>query len=119
MAFAHQVRTDETRPDGSGVVVTLVGEIDLSNARSFEKDVQRLLAGRRPGMLTLDLAALTFMDSTAVSVVVRLWRMARRQGCTLRVVNPTGAVRHVLDVTGAITVVGAPVTPVTPEPTAQ
>lgn len=116
MAFAHQVRTDEARPDGSGLVLTLVGEIDLSNARGFEKDVQRLISSRRPAMLTLDLADLTFMDSTAVSVVVRLWRMARRQGCTLRVVNPAGAVLHVLDVTGAMSVVGVPVTP---EATAQ
>jgi anti-anti-sigma factor len=59
----------------------------------------------------VDLAELDFIDSTAISVLVRLWRLARRDNCSLRVVNAQGAVRHVLDVTGALAIVGAGPTP--------
>jgi anti-anti-sigma factor len=57
------------------------------------------------------MSGLEFLDSTAVSVLVRLWRLARRENCSLRVVNPTGVVRHILDVTGALAIVGAGVAP--------
>ncbi|NJC82801.1 STAS domain-containing protein [Planosporangium mesophilum] len=101
MTFTHQVRAD-----GSGLVIALCGEMDLSVADGFEAMVRRLITRRRPGTVQLDLAELRFIDSTAVSVIVRLWRLARREHCCLRVVNPTGLVYRVLDVTGALAVVG-------------
>jgi anti-sigma B factor antagonist len=101
MAFTQQVRAD-----ASGLVVILSGEMDFSVSGPFEDTVQRLIAEKRPGLLQVDLAGLVFLDSTAVSVIVRLWRLARREHCSLRVVNPTGVVRQVLDVTGALAIVG-------------
>jgi anti-anti-sigma factor len=101
MMFTQQVREDAT-----GLVVFLSGEMDYSVSGSFEAAVQRLIAVQRPGLLQVDMSELTFLDSTAVSVIVRLWRLARRENCSLRVVNPTGVVRQVLDATGALAIVG-------------
>jgi anti-anti-sigma factor len=85
--------------------------MDYTVAGQFEVAVQRLISQRHPAVLKIDLFGLEFLDSTAVSVIVRLWRMARREHCSLRVVNPTGTVRHILDVTGALAIVGAGVAP--------
>ena len=102
MTFTQQVRADE-----NGYVVRLSGEMDYTVSGRFEVAVQRLLDHRRPASVRLDLADLDFIDSTAVSVLVRLWRLARRGNCSLRVVNAQGLVHHVLDVTGALAIVGA------------
>jgi anti-anti-sigma factor len=108
MTFTQQVRADAT-----GLVVALSGEMDFSVSGPFEETVQRLIAGRHPGLIQVDLSGLEFLDSTAVSVIVRLWRLARREHCSLRVINPTGVVRQVLDVTGALAIVGVQPTPET------
>jgi anti-anti-sigma factor len=101
MTFTQQIRAD-----ASGLVIALSGEMDYTVSGAFEAAVHRLIAERRPDVVRLDLAGLRLLDSTAVSVLVRLWRMARRQQCLLRVVNPTGVVRQILDVTGALAIVG-------------
>jgi anti-sigma B factor antagonist len=106
MAFTHHVHADS-----AGLVVAVSGEMDLTVAGAFEDTVQRLIAGRRPGLVRIDLGGLEFLDSTGVSVLVRLWRMARRENCSLRVINPTGVVRQILDVTGAMAIVGGPMAP--------
>ncbi|HEV7900214.1 MAG TPA: STAS domain-containing protein [Planosporangium sp.] len=106
MTFTHEVRAD-----GSGLVIALYGEMDLSVSNSFEVMVRHVITRRRPGVLHLDLAGLRFIDSTAVSVLVRLWRLARRERCSLRVVNATGVVHRVLDVTGALAIVGGATAP--------
>jgi anti-sigma B factor antagonist len=106
MTFTQQVRAD-----ASGLMVAVAGEMDLTVAGPFETAVQRLIAEQRPDVVRIDLADLVFLDSTAVSALVRLWRMARRRNCALRVVNATGTVRHILDITGALAILGG----VTPE----
>jgi anti-anti-sigma factor len=93
------------------VIVSLSGEMDVTVSESFETMVHRLITEQRPSVLHIDLSDLRFLDSTAVSVIVRLWRLARREHCSLRVVNPTGAVRHILEVTGALAIVGGAPTP--------
>jgi anti-sigma B factor antagonist len=99
--------TQQNRADASGLVIAVAGEMDYTVSGTFEANVQRLLDHRRPAAVRVDLSELDFIDSTAVSVLVRLWRLARRGNCSLRVVNAQGLVRHVLDVTGALAIVGA------------
>jgi anti-anti-sigma factor len=101
LTFRLQVRADET-----GIVVALHGEMDCAVCGSFEEATHRLIARQRPGVLHIDLADLRSLDPAAVSVIVRMWRLARREHCCLRVVNPTGAVRHTLESTGALAIVG-------------
>jgi len=112
MAFTQQVRAD-----ASGLVVVLAGDLDFAVSGSVEHAVQHLIASRRPRTVQLELSGLRFIDSTAVSVLVRLWRLARREQCSLRVVNATGVVRHVLDMTGALALLGTGAT--APDPAAE
>jgi anti-anti-sigma factor len=110
LTFTHRIRVA-----GASIVVALDGELDVNVSDSVETMVQRLIAQRHPAVLHIDLSDLRFLDSTGVSVLVRLWRLARRERCTLRVVNAAGTVRHILEVTGALTILGgAPAPEVTP-----
>jgi anti-anti-sigma factor len=106
LAFTYRVHDDE-----GALVVTVYGEMDLNVSDSFEMTVRRIIAQQRPAVLQIDLSDLRLLDSTAVSAIVRLWRLARRACCSLRVVNPTGVVRHVLEVTGALAIVGGVAVP--------
>jgi anti-sigma B factor antagonist len=98
--------TQRVRADGSKLIVALYGEMDFRVADSFETKVAGLIAQRRPDMVHIDMSDLTFLDSTAISAIVRMWRLARREHCSMRVVNPTGVVQHILEVTGVLAIVG-------------
>jgi len=101
MAFTQQVRAS-----AGGLVVSVSGELDYTVSGAFEASIQRLIATRRPRWVHLDLTGLRFVDSAAISALVRLWRLARREQCSLRVINVSGMVHHVLDVTGALALLG-------------
>lgn len=85
----------------SGVILTLSGELDLSSAPELE---QAMTEGRpEPGRrLLLDLAMLTFMDSTGVSVLVRAKQDADAHGWLIAVRSPTGQVRRLLELVGLL-----------------
>jgi anti-anti-sigma factor len=95
------VRVD-IQQDGETATVTLVGELDEGNVGDCEE--RSLAAGRQAGVkrLVLDLAQLTFMDSTGIAMLMRLERDARRQGHELLIMEPTEAVRGRLDRTGLL-----------------
>ena len=49
----------------------------------------------------VDLSGLTFMDSSAQRVLLRAARRLEEAGPSLRLVNPVGEVRRLLELTGA------------------
>lgn len=79
------------------VRLVLSGELDLSGA-------ERVLSagGNVPegGALTLDLSALSFMDSSGVKVLMNLDRRSRREGWSLAIENPRDQVLRLLQLSG-------------------
>ena len=88
--------------DGT-VSVSVEGELDLANAAELEA---RLVAvdAEAPARVVLDLAALAFVDSTGLRVLLQADSRARERGyeLALRAVTPT--VLRVLEMTGALDV---------------
>ncbi|MBW3607752.1 MAG: STAS domain-containing protein [Actinobacteria bacterium] len=83
---------------GDGVVVALVGEIDLSTAPDFETALREQLAA---GPVRLDLRGLSFMDSSGIRVLDAILRdLPDMRGELL--IEPTlqPAVRQVIALTG-------------------
>jgi len=80
-------------------VVTVAGEIDLTNAESLR---EALLTALDAGALALvaDLTAATFLDSAGVNALVRAARRAAATEATLRLAVTAPAVRRVLDLVG-------------------
>jgi anti-sigma B factor antagonist len=90
------VKSVEKR-DGA-TVVALAGELDLYNA----EDVRAALlecCSEEPSVLVLDLAEVTFIDSTALGVLIEARsRLADRDG--FRLAAPGLETRRALDVSG-------------------
>jgi len=83
-------------PSGS-VRMILTGEIDVS---SVDLLARGLAAVPATDSLVIDLAGVTFLDSTGLAALVVAHRRAAAAGRTLAVVNARGIVRRVLDITG-------------------
>jgi anti-anti-sigma factor len=77
------------------VVVMPTGEIDVATADAFEAEIAA--ARTESSEIVLDLRRTTFMDSTAIRLVVAL---ARDLGSTFAVVRGTGEVARLFELVG-------------------
>jgi anti-sigma B factor antagonist len=81
--------------DGSGALVTAAGELDLA-VKDDLRDVLTPLRGR----VTIDLAAVTFIDSSAIGVLVGAHKRLSTDGGTLLLRNPQDMPRRALEIVG-------------------
>ena len=79
---------------GTCTVVELVGQADIS-ARSMSEVLAAEVA-KAPGLLVVDLSRLSFIDSSALGVIVRTHRALRANGGKLALVSPSPAVARIL-----------------------
>ncbi len=85
------------RRDGA-VVVSLTGELDLYNAEAVRAALLECCA-EEPGVLVVDLEQVTFIDSTALGVLIEARsRMTDRAG--FRLAAPGLETRRALEVSG-------------------
>lgn len=89
---------DFALPGGApGVLVT--GEVDISTAQELTTAIDAAIA-RTEGAFVVDLCDVTFLDSSAISVLVRARGMLGRDERDLVVVCPPSPVRRALDIVG-------------------
>jgi anti-sigma B factor antagonist len=84
---------------GSRTVVRLAGEADATTGAL--REVLAAEAAKRPGLLLVDMSGLTFIDSSALSVVLRLHRDLRGSASAVALISPSAAVARVLELLGA------------------
>ena len=98
-----EARTDE----GTGHVrVTLIGECDLAVRDELHEVL--VAAVRAAPLVIVDLGALDFLDSSGVHGLIVAHHEAQARGGRITLVNPTGAVATVLDLTGVGALLNAP-----------
>jgi anti-sigma B factor antagonist len=85
--------------DGGEVVVALEGEMDLANADALGAALTAVL-DTRPARVIVDLANLSFLDSSGIRCLLIASDQAAAIGAKLFVTRPTGSIRRVLEVTG-------------------
>ena len=86
----------DTRSDPTGVpIVTVSGELDISNAGALESAVASISA-QRPERIIFDLSGLRFMDSAGIAVLIG----AAASVEAVQVRHPSPAIRRVLELTG-------------------
>lgn len=95
----------ESRQEGTAVVLTVRGELDLVSAPALRGKLHDATAGS-PGEVVVDLERLDFLDSTGISVLVDALKRAEDAGGRMRLRSPTPAVRRVLEVTGLLGLFG-------------
>jgi anti-anti-sigma factor len=91
------------QPDGGDVLrLVLAGEMDLASAGQLTDATDKAVATERPTEILVDLAAVTFIDSTGIRALLTAQRIADEQGVGLRVVHAHGVVARVLTMTGLL-----------------
>jgi anti-sigma B factor antagonist len=74
------------------------GVIDIQSAGVFERELERAQAGDE--QLVLDLDGLSFMDSSALQLLVRASQRAGEQGRKVILQRVPRAARRLLEITG-------------------
>ena len=87
---------------GSPTVVRCRGRLVVGVNDVLYRRVSELIPGRE--RIVLDLTELTFMDSTGLGTLVRLYVSARSAGCSLELVNIGKRIRELLGVAHLLSV---------------
>lgn len=82
------------------VVLAPAEELDLATVPRLEAAVSEAL-GSGTGHLVLDLAQLTFVDSSGLRMFLALCQRARAENWQLTLTRPSGPVRTLFEITGA------------------
>lgn len=90
--------TLERRTDGEVEVVHLLDRLDASNAPGVRKELDSLM-DRGRNLLALNLGEVNFVDSSGLSVFVHAVKAARAAGGNVNLIQPSPAVRSVLELT--------------------
>jgi anti-sigma B factor antagonist len=77
----------------------LAGEIDISNAHDFKKQLEAALAEKRQSV-TIDLLELNYIDSTGLGVIISAYGLIKKDGFSIKVLNPRDNVRKLLNISG-------------------
>jgi len=81
-------------------VVYPEGELDIATIPALREEWLGLVDDVRPDLLVIDLTAVTFLDSTALSAVVAVHKRQREHGGRLIVSNANPRVAKIIEMTG-------------------
>jgi anti-sigma B factor antagonist len=91
------VHTEEV--DSSASIVVVSGDVDLGTAPDFEDELARAVEQHSGTGLVIDLAGVTFIDSTGLNSLVRAFERQRLLGSLLALVTDDPRVAMMLEVT--------------------
>lgn len=94
-----------TTATDAGALVSVSGEVDVSNAPELRDALDAALEAA-PAALEADIAEVSYMDSTAIGVLVGVAHRAEEAGVKFSVQRPQRNVRRVLDLLGLVDVLG-------------
>jgi anti-sigma B factor antagonist len=79
-------------------VIAVRGEVDLHTAPKVQYAIERGSEGVKA--VVVDMSGIAFMDSTALSTLMRAKEFLEKKGVSLRLTTPSGAVERIFAVTG-------------------
>ena len=85
------------KSDGQATLVQVSGELDIASSQRLEQVLSQL---QDDALVIVDLRAVSFIDSTALAVLVRAHQRASDQGRRLGLVHAEGQVSRLLSLTG-------------------
>lgn len=87
----------ELETQGNGALLTLHGEFDVANCQQLATTIAGLSGFR---VVVIDLSKLEFIDSTGLGLLVRTHSARQSSGQRLVIVEGSGQVRRLLQLTG-------------------
>lgn len=91
---------ETTALDEGGLLVSAVGEVDVSCASELRDAIDAALATDGVASVTVDLSQVPYIDSTGIGVLVGSAHRAAEASCGFAVEGPQRNVRRVLDMLG-------------------
>lgn len=86
-------------PENETCLIQLIGELDLANAGSVEKELH-VVEAQTPATIVLDLSGLDFIDSSGIALLIHAAHRSQANGHMLRLIPGPRAVRHTLEICG-------------------
>jgi anti-sigma B factor antagonist len=83
---------------GDAVVAVIKGEIDLHNSPSLRNQLLKFLDQQKPKKLVLNLAAVPYMDSSAIAVLVEALQKMRKAGGKIYLTDLQPRVKGLLEI---------------------
>jgi anti-sigma B factor antagonist len=99
---SDKVLTFEIERDGDTAVVKCFGRLVAGTTEELYQNVKSLLSQAK--VVVVDLAELTYVDSSGLGTLVRLHASARREGCELKLLHLGKQLRNLLKVTNLLSV---------------
>jgi len=96
-----KLRIETKHTDGQGAVLSVAGDIDLASAPEFKEALAQLAAEKVS--VTIDLANVTFMDSTGLHALFTFASATNGNG-PVRVLNPSRTVLRTMQIVGMTSV---------------
>jgi anti-sigma B factor antagonist len=96
----------ECRYEGATTRLVLTGELDMASSPLLLEHVRRELAAGHVRHLVVDMAGVTFCDSTGIEALLSAREAATDRAATLRTVEVTGLARRTLEITGMLDFLG-------------
>jgi len=93
-----EVQTQVLEGD-AGVLISAAGEFDVHTAERV-RDALRQAEASEPGVITIDLSQVAFMDSTGLGVLIGALNRAQERGGRIVLAGPTTRVLRLLALTG-------------------
>jgi anti-sigma B factor antagonist len=98
----EKVLTFEIERDGDTAVVKCHGRLVAGTNEELYQEVKQLLTQTK--VVVVDLAQLTYVDSTGLGTLVRLYTSARQLGCEFKLLHLGKQLRNVLKLTNLLSV---------------
>jgi len=90
-----QLDTEKTETE---TIFHCAGRITSSTSSLLQSTIQTVIPEKKT--IVLDLSKVTYMDSSGLGALVRVWVSAKREGCELKLVSLGQRVRELLHLTG-------------------
>ena len=99
---SEKVLSFEIERDGDTAVVKCSGRLVAGTTEELYQEVKHLLPQTK--VVVVDLAELTYVDSTGLGTLVRLHASARKLGCEFKLLHLGKQLRNVLKLTNLLSV---------------
>lgn len=91
-----------TRPSDDVTIFEINGEVDLHSAPQLRSELNSYSDSQEKPLLLVDMAGVSFIDSTGIGVLVGALKRARERGGALAFCHAQNRVRRVFEITGLL-----------------
>jgi anti-sigma B factor antagonist len=99
---SEKILTFDLEPNGDTAIVKCRGRLVAGTTEELYQQVKELLPQTK--VVIVDLAELTYVDSTGLGTLVRLYTSARQQGCEFKLLHLGKQLRNLLKLTNLLSV---------------